>query len=220
MSAPGPARSPTTNSAAASAWPAATGSRLRRNSGTGSTDIARGPGAPHGRSLPPRPDTPGEAAETTPSHERRIRAGTSQARGGHDGIVIPNYPPSGGLRGGWPDADTPCNRREAEGTMFGNLVRRGRRALWGSLSLIIVIAIGGTLFAAAASRAKLTQQAETDAKLAAQTQLAPLLQPRDLMGPIAGERAKTLQAAIETEIVDPGPVASVRLYSELGRVLC
>lgn len=103
--------------------------------------------------------------------------------------------------------------------MFGNLVRRGRRALWGSLSLIIVIAIGGTLFAAAASRAKLTQQAETDAKLAAQTQLAPLLQPRDLMGPIAGERAKTLQAAIETEIVDPGPVDSVRIYSELGRIL-
>jgi hypothetical protein len=103
--------------------------------------------------------------------------------------------------------------------MFGNHVRRDRRALWGSLSLIIVIAIGGTLFAAAASRARLTQQAETDAKLAAQTQLAPLLQPRDLMGPIGGDRAKVLQAAIESDIVDPGPVDSVRIYSELGRIL-
>ncbi len=103
--------------------------------------------------------------------------------------------------------------------MFGILVRRERRTLWGSLSLIIVIAIGGTLFAAAASRAKLTQQAETDAKLAAQTQLAPLLQPQDLTGPIAGDRAKALQAAIQTEIVGPGPVASVRIYSELGRIL-
>jgi hypothetical protein len=35
--------------------------------------------------------------------------------------------------------------------MFGNLVRRERRPLWGSLTLIIVIAIGGTLYVAAGS---------------------------------------------------------------------
>ena len=103
--------------------------------------------------------------------------------------------------------------------MFGNLVRRERRALWGSLSLIIVIAIGGTFYAAAASRAKLTQQAETEARLAAQTQLAPMLQPRDLMGTITGERAETLGAAIESEITASSPIGSVRIYSELGRIL-
>ncbi|MGZ8637128.1 MAG: hypothetical protein ACXWX2_09170 [Actinomycetota bacterium] len=103
--------------------------------------------------------------------------------------------------------------------MFGNLVRRERRTLWGSLTLIIVIAIGGTLYAAVASRAKLTQQAETEAKVAAQTQLARMLQPRDLMGPIGGNRAEMLQASIESEIVSAGPVESIRLYSELGRIL-
>lgn len=103
--------------------------------------------------------------------------------------------------------------------MFGNLVRRERRPLWGSLTLIIVIAIGGTLYAAAGSRARLTKQAETEARLAAQTQLAPMLQPRDLMGTITGERAEALGAAIESEIVSSSPVETVRIYSELGRVM-
>jgi len=103
--------------------------------------------------------------------------------------------------------------------MFGNLVRRERRTLWGSLILIIVIAIGGALYAAATSRARLTHQAETDAKLAAQTLLAPMLQPRDLMGPLPAERAETITTSIESAIVSAGPVESVRIFSELGRIL-
>lgn len=103
--------------------------------------------------------------------------------------------------------------------MTGRTHRRERRALWGSLSLIIVIAIGGTLAAAASSRARLVERASTDARLIAQTQLAPLLSPRDLEGPIGGDRARELSSAIRTEILATGPIEEVRLYSKLGRIL-
>jgi peptidoglycan hydrolase CwlO-like protein len=103
--------------------------------------------------------------------------------------------------------------------MLGKLVRRERRALWGSLSLVVAVAIGVTVFAASASREKLTLQARNEARLAAQTQLAPMLQTRDLQGTITGERADELATAIESEILSSGPVTSVRIYSEAGRVL-
>jgi predicted nucleic acid-binding Zn-ribbon protein len=103
--------------------------------------------------------------------------------------------------------------------MFGRTHRRERRALWGSLTLAIVIAIGGTLAAAASSRTRLTERAATDARLVAQTQLAPLLTARDLEGPITGDRARELGAAIRSEIVSTGPIEKIRLYSKLGRIL-
>jgi len=103
--------------------------------------------------------------------------------------------------------------------MFGRSHRRERRALWGSLTLIIVIAIGGALAAAASSRARLTERAATDARLIAQTQLAPLLTARDLEAPITGDRARELGQAIRSEIVSTGPIEKIRLYSKLGRIL-
>lgn len=103
--------------------------------------------------------------------------------------------------------------------MFGRSHRRERRAVWGSLTLIIVIAIGGTLTAAASSRTRLTERAATDARLIAQTQLAPLLTARDLEGPITGERARELGEAIRAEIIATGPIEKIRLYSRLGRIL-
>lgn len=103
--------------------------------------------------------------------------------------------------------------------MFARSHRRERRAVWGSLTLIIVIAIGGTLAAAASSRTRLTERAATDARLAAQTQLAPLLTARDLEGPITGERARELSEAIRAEIIATGPIEKIRLYSKLGRIL-
>lgn len=103
--------------------------------------------------------------------------------------------------------------------MFGRSHRRERRAVWGSLTLIIVIAIGGTLTAAASSRTRLTERAATDARLIAQTQLAPLLTARDLEAPITGERARELGEAIRAEIISTGPIEKIRLYSRLGRIL-
>ncbi len=103
--------------------------------------------------------------------------------------------------------------------MFGRSHRRERRTLWGSLTLVIAIAIGGTLAAASSSRARLTERASTDARLVAQTQLAPLLTARDLEGPITGDRARELGEAIRREIVSTGPIEKIRLYSKLGRIL-
>jgi flagellar basal body-associated protein FliL len=103
--------------------------------------------------------------------------------------------------------------------MLGSLARQERRAMWGALSLVLVIAIAACLGAAAASRARRTQEAETQARLAAQTQLAPILTAKDLQAPITGARAKEIQADIQREIVATGPVASVRIYSQLGRIL-
>ncbi|HEU4529364.1 MAG TPA: hypothetical protein VFT80_15735 [Actinomycetota bacterium] len=103
--------------------------------------------------------------------------------------------------------------------MLGSLVRRERRLLWGFLSLVVVVAIGATLVAASSARAKLTREAENEARLAAQTQLAPMLETRDLEGTITGDRADELGRAIESEILSSGPVSAVRIYSETGRVL-
>ncbi len=103
--------------------------------------------------------------------------------------------------------------------MHGRTHRRERRALWGSLSLVIVIAIGGALVAASSSRARLVERASTDARLIAQTQLAPLLSPKDLEGPIGEDRAHELGQAIRAEILATGPVEKIRLYSKLGRIL-
>jgi hypothetical protein len=103
--------------------------------------------------------------------------------------------------------------------MLGNVVRRERRVLWGSLSLVVVVAMGGALIAASSARAGLTRAAENEARLVAQTQLAPMLDTGDLDGTITGDRADELGRAIESEIVSSGPVSSVRIYSESGRVL-
>jgi hypothetical protein len=99
------------------------------------------------------------------------------------------------------------------------LVRRERRTLWGALIPIIVIAIAACLHAAASSRDALTARAENEATIAAQNQLAPMLTPRDLTGPVTGERARELEQAIDEEIVASGPVDSIRIYSPLGRIL-
>ena len=103
--------------------------------------------------------------------------------------------------------------------MFDTFVRRDRRALWGTLSLIALIVIGVSLYAAADSREKSLQQAGTEARLAAQAQLVPMLGPEDLEKPVKGDQAKMLQAQIEDEILAPGPFTSVRIYSALGRIL-
>ncbi len=103
--------------------------------------------------------------------------------------------------------------------MFGRSHRRGLRTLWGSLTLIIAIAIGGSLYAAGRARADLTAAASRDARLVAQTQLAPMLQPKDLMGPVTGDTAQLLGERIRAEIFATTPVEKIRLYSELGRIL-
>ncbi len=103
--------------------------------------------------------------------------------------------------------------------MLDTLVRRERRTLWAVLSVVIVAAIVGCLLAASASRRTLTREAQAEAKLTAQTTLAPLLTEVDLQAPVVGERAHELGAEIERRIISEGPITAVRLYSESGRIL-
>lgn len=103
--------------------------------------------------------------------------------------------------------------------MFGSLVRRERRPIWGALSFIFAVGIGLSIWSALDAREKATQDASTEAKLVAQTELAPMLQTRDLIAPVTAERAAQLGSGIESTITSVTPIEGIRLYSSLGRVL-
>jgi hypothetical protein len=103
--------------------------------------------------------------------------------------------------------------------MLGTVARRERRPLWGTFALIFAVALGMCVWAAANARSEAKAKAEADAELAAKTELATLLQPRDLANPITGERAADLASAIDANITSVSPVVDVRIFSPLGRIL-
>ena len=103
--------------------------------------------------------------------------------------------------------------------MVGALARRERRPLWGTLAFILAVGIGLSLYAAATTRAQVTTDAEREARLVAQTRIAPLLQPKDLEAPIEGDRAISLGAEIKDAITGVGPIDGVTIYSSLGKIL-
>jgi hypothetical protein len=103
--------------------------------------------------------------------------------------------------------------------MFGSLTRRQRRPLWGWLIVILLFAVSGSLFLSMRARSQAIQEASTDARLAAQTELATLLEPRDLLAPVVGVRALELGAGIDAQITSVGPIDDIRIYSSLGRIL-
>ena len=103
--------------------------------------------------------------------------------------------------------------------MLGSLAQRERRPLWITLSIVLSAGIGLALWSAANARTEATREAATDARLTAQTELAPLLQPADLMGPIVGDRATDLGDGIERSITKLTSIDEVRIYSSIGRVL-
>jgi hypothetical protein len=91
--------------------------------------------------------------------------------------------------------------------------------MWGWLTLILLVAVATTFFLGARERAKAVDEAARRAELTAQTDLAPMLMPADLMAPIVGERAAELTDAIERTIVGTGNADRVRIYSDIGRIL-
>ena len=103
--------------------------------------------------------------------------------------------------------------------MLGSLVKRERRPLWGWLSCLLLVAIGASMFMGIRARSEATAEAAKDAELVAQTELAPLLMPRDLMAPIIGDRATQLTQQIDDVITSITPVGRVRIYSSMGRLL-
>ena len=103
--------------------------------------------------------------------------------------------------------------------MFGSLARRRRRPIWGWLIVILLFALSGSLFLSMRAKSQAIQEASTEARLAAQTELATLLEPRDLLAPVVGERALELGASIDSQITSVGPIDDIRIYSSLGRIL-
>ena len=103
--------------------------------------------------------------------------------------------------------------------MFGSLTRRQRRPLWGWLIVILLFAVSGSLFLSMRAKSQAIQEASTEARLAAQTELATLLEPRDLLAPVVGVRALELGAGIDSQITSVGPIDDIRIYSSLGRIL-
>ena len=103
--------------------------------------------------------------------------------------------------------------------MTGSLTSRRRRPLWGWTSFILLLALPACLFMATRARAQAIQAASTEARLTAQTELATLLEPDDLVAPVVGQRAIDLGTGIEARITSVTPVDEVRIYSSLGRIL-
>ena len=103
--------------------------------------------------------------------------------------------------------------------MVGSLTRRRMRPLWGWTAVLMLGAVVACVLMASGARSTALESASTDARLAAQTELATLLEPRDLIAPVVGERATELRTAIESQITSKGPIDDVRIYSSLGRIL-
>jgi hypothetical protein len=103
--------------------------------------------------------------------------------------------------------------------MMGTLARRERRPLWGVLALVAAAVVGFSLWAASNARAEAIRAAAADAQFAAQTELVPLLQIRDLSTPVTGERAGGLTDEIDRTITSVSAVEDVRIFSSLGRIL-
>ena len=103
--------------------------------------------------------------------------------------------------------------------MVGSLTRRQRRPAWGWLTLLLLFALSASLFLATRSKAEAIAAASTEARLAAQTELATLLESRDLLAPVVGARALELGASIEGQITSVSAIDEIRIYSSLGRIL-
>lgn len=102
---------------------------------------------------------------------------------------------------------------------MGSLVKRERRPIWVATSVLLLAAIASAVFMSGRARTNAVAEAAKDAELTAQTELAPMLMPKDLMAPIVGERATELTKQIDDAIVSTTDVGRVRIYSSLGRVL-
>jgi len=103
--------------------------------------------------------------------------------------------------------------------MLRSMIKRERRALWGTLTFLSIVGIGASLCFAHAARSSATNDSARLATLTAQTQLAPLLIGRDLEAPITGQRYEQLSAAIGRDITSAGPVERVTIWSSVARDL-
>jgi hypothetical protein len=103
--------------------------------------------------------------------------------------------------------------------MFRAFTRRERRPLWSVLAFLLAVGLGYCVWSASQAQSGSVKAETNEVRIIAQTDLAELLQPRDLENPIVGERAAELGADIDRSIEGDGPIEEVRIYSSVGRIL-
>jgi hypothetical protein len=102
---------------------------------------------------------------------------------------------------------------------MASLISRERRPLWAALSILLVAALGGSLFLAGRARDRLVDEAAGEASALTQSALSPLLRPRDLRAPITGQRHAQVSGGIRAGVAAAGPVQGVTIWSASGRIL-
>lgn len=103
--------------------------------------------------------------------------------------------------------------------MFASLVRRDRRSLWGTLSLVLIVGAGVAMLFAGAEQRGIEREATRRARLTAQVGIAPLLEPRDLETPAEGSRYDVLDSGIRSAVLEAGQPQNVTLLGQDGRIL-
>lgn len=102
--------------------------------------------------------------------------------------------------------------------MLGTVVKRERRSLWATLSLLLALGIGGCVFLAGSERSSATEAVEDEALLAGE-QLVSMVTKKDVAEPVTGARHDRLAGDIQETITSRGPVDAVIIWSPQARVL-
>jgi hypothetical protein len=98
--------------------------------------------------------------------------------------------------------------------------RRGRelRGLWGTLTVIFLLAVGFTYGATRYQQRQFEEDATRDARKLAVRVLQPMLLPSDASGPVRGERYQQLLSIVEERVM-AGPINRVRVWRADGTIL-
>ena len=103
--------------------------------------------------------------------------------------------------------------------MVATLVRRERRPLWVALAFAFAAAALASFWMSGRAREQAITDTSARAQIAAQTDLAKVLVPKELATPATGERARELREDIDRTVTSLGTFDQVHLYSAQGRLL-
>lgn len=95
---------------------------------------------------------------------------------------------------------------------------RAIRVLFGTVTVVALFGVGGAVAATKFAQADLEDRAIESARRLATSSIAPVLQPRDAVGPLRGARYTSLLAVVRREVLQ-GPISGVKLWSDDGTVL-
>jgi hypothetical protein len=95
---------------------------------------------------------------------------------------------------------------------------RGLRGLFGTLTVIFLLAVGFTYGATRYQERQFEEDATRDARKLAVRVMQPMLLPSDATGPIRGERYQQLMSLVEGRVM-AGPINRIRVWRADGTIL-